>query len=415
MKWVLVVVGLLVFGVAGSPSQPGVSFEVFYSSLGSHGEWISCDAGVYAWRPAGVAVDWRPYYQGQWCWTDDGWYWTSDEPWAWATYHYGRWYCDDSYGWVWIPGYDWAPAWVEWRYGGGCVGWAPLSPYAVFDMSFGIHYGSYWITPYFWWSFVDCRHIGNPYVNHYVYGSEYNTRYIGRTRSAGSVRQSGGRVVTRGPDRDYVEQRGNIHLEKTEIRDVADHPVDRLVRDGGRERVEVYRPKIDDREDRNASVRPDRVYQADRRISLDTRGIDVRARNVDREADREMWRTDKLRKRNNAQIQRGVPHADDSRTLGGSKPEVRRGREYARRNDSPSNDRERRKEGQREFRRDGQREQLFEKLWTPPRRDDSRSVSPERKASRSEEPRIDHAPAPRPGPKSGGSGGDPGSRGGGRR
>src|SRR5437867_6434237 len=116
MKRALVVVGLLLLGLSGSFANPvGVSFGVFYSSLSPYGEWIQCDAGVYAWRPIGVAVGWRPYYTGRWCWTDDGWYWGSDEPWAWAAYHYGRWYYDDFYGWVWIPGYDWAPAWVEWR------------------------------------------------------------------------------------------------------------------------------------------------------------------------------------------------------------------------------------------------------------------------------------------------------------
>ena len=29
----------------------------------------------------------------------------------------GRWFFDDSYGWVWVPGSEWAPAWVAWRYG----------------------------------------------------------------------------------------------------------------------------------------------------------------------------------------------------------------------------------------------------------------------------------------------------------
>jgi hypothetical protein len=362
MKRALVVIGLLLFGLSGSSVQAGplgVSFGVFYSSLGSYGEWISCDGGVYAWRPVGVAADWRPYFEGRWTWTDDGWYWASEEPWAWATYHYGRWYCDDFYGWVWIPGYDWAPAWVEWRYGGGCVGWAPLSPYAVFSMSFGVHYRSYWITPYFWWSFVDCRYMADPYVHHYVYGSENNTRYMGRTRSAGSVRYSGGRVVTRGPDRGYVEERGNIRMEKTEIRDVADHPVDRLVRDGGRERVEVYRPKIDGREDQSANVRPNRVHQSDRNISLDTRGIDVRARIDDRETGRDMWRTDKLDKRNNAQIQRVAPRAP--------------------------------------------------KQWVPPRRNDAKSAPPEFRAPGSESQRVDRAPVPQSEPKPGGRSGDSGS------
>src|SRR6185369_4273322 len=31
-------------------------------------------------------------------------------------------------GWCWVPGTEWAPSWVDWRYGEGFVGWAPLPP-----------------------------------------------------------------------------------------------------------------------------------------------------------------------------------------------------------------------------------------------------------------------------------------------
>jgi hypothetical protein len=32
------------------------------------------------------------------------------------------------YGWVWTPGYVWGPAWVDWYWGDGYVGWVPLGP-----------------------------------------------------------------------------------------------------------------------------------------------------------------------------------------------------------------------------------------------------------------------------------------------
>ena len=59
---------------------------------------------------------------------DYGWYWDSREPYGWATYHYGRWALTADYGWVWVPGAEWGPAWVDWRYGGGYAGWAPMPP-----------------------------------------------------------------------------------------------------------------------------------------------------------------------------------------------------------------------------------------------------------------------------------------------
>ena len=41
--------------------------------------------------------------------------WASEEPFGWATYHYGRWGYSDRMGWFWVPGNRWAPAWVAWR------------------------------------------------------------------------------------------------------------------------------------------------------------------------------------------------------------------------------------------------------------------------------------------------------------
>jgi hypothetical protein len=77
-----------------------------------------------------VEVGWRPYANGHWERTDAGWYWASDEPWGWATYHYGRWDFSVNFGWIWVPHTQWAPAWVSWRQGAGYVGWAPLPPSA---------------------------------------------------------------------------------------------------------------------------------------------------------------------------------------------------------------------------------------------------------------------------------------------
>jgi hypothetical protein len=103
----------------------------FEAPLAPQGTWV--DVGSYGrcWRPAHVAVGWRPYVEGRWVWTDCGWYWESDEPWGWACYHYGTWVQDPALGWVWVPGVEWAPAWVSWRVADGYIGWAPLPPPGV--------------------------------------------------------------------------------------------------------------------------------------------------------------------------------------------------------------------------------------------------------------------------------------------
>src|SRR5262249_43118451 len=43
-------------------------------------------------------------------------------------YRYGRWVYDPYDGWLWVPGYVWAPSWVVWRSGGGNIGWFPMPP-----------------------------------------------------------------------------------------------------------------------------------------------------------------------------------------------------------------------------------------------------------------------------------------------
>lgn len=98
----------------------------FYDPLTAYGRWVTAGPYGLCWCPNEVEAGWRPYCVGHWESTDAGWYWVSDEPWGWATYHYGRWGYDPNYGWLWVPGTQWAPAWVVWREGGGYCGWAPL-------------------------------------------------------------------------------------------------------------------------------------------------------------------------------------------------------------------------------------------------------------------------------------------------
>ncbi|HVV01145.1 MAG TPA: DUF6600 domain-containing protein, partial [Verrucomicrobiae bacterium] len=170
----------------GSPSD-------FYQPLDAYGEWITLPSYGRCWHPVDVVQDWRPYSVGYWEWTDCGWYWVSDEPWAWACYHYGGWEFDPTYGWVWIPGTEWAPAWVTWREGPDYIGWAPCGPGGV---SLGASF----------FAFVDIHHFHDhlrprDFIVH-------NTRIIDRTRviSNNHVRERrsiGGRqeqvIVNRGP------------------------------------------------------------------------------------------------------------------------------------------------------------------------------------------------------------------------
>jgi hypothetical protein len=110
----------------GGPAQFDIGF--FYDELAPYGEWFQLERYGWVWTPYNLPFGWRPYTDGRWVYTDDGWTWASDWEWGWAPFHYGRWLFDDQYGWVWVPGRVWAPAWVAWRSGPGWIGWAPLPP-----------------------------------------------------------------------------------------------------------------------------------------------------------------------------------------------------------------------------------------------------------------------------------------------
>jgi hypothetical protein len=113
-----------------TPPPDGEVQASFDETLTPYGDWTDVD-GTRVWRPSVSVVgdDFQPYAtNGQWVSSDYGWYFQSDYPWGWAPFHYGRWALDPNYGWIWIPGTVWAPAWVDWRSGGGYIGWAPLPP-----------------------------------------------------------------------------------------------------------------------------------------------------------------------------------------------------------------------------------------------------------------------------------------------
>jgi len=124
-----------------APPGSDINLVYFQTQLGPYGQWVDAPPYGPAWRPndAIQIAGWRPYFnQGYWEYTDAGWYWHSDVPYGDIVFHYGRWMRDFRYGWVWIPGYDWSPAWVSWRHSEGFAGWAPLPPAARFEVGVGL-------------------------------------------------------------------------------------------------------------------------------------------------------------------------------------------------------------------------------------------------------------------------------------
>jgi hypothetical protein len=106
----------------------------FRSTLDPYGNWVEDTTYGTVWTPnqSEVGADFQPYETaGQWDYQGSDYAWISDYAWGWVCFHYGRWVWSQAVGWMWIPGRDYAPAWVLWRMGEDgypYVGWAPLAP-----------------------------------------------------------------------------------------------------------------------------------------------------------------------------------------------------------------------------------------------------------------------------------------------
>ena len=128
-----------------APGQPPATLDSFQNELSPYGMWVQTPDYGWVWVPSVVTSDsaWQPYCdQGQWLYSDQGWYWNSFYPWGRIPFHYGRWARLAGYGWGWVPDYTWGPSWVCWRHdqAGGYCGWAPLPPGAVFVAGRGMFF-----------------------------------------------------------------------------------------------------------------------------------------------------------------------------------------------------------------------------------------------------------------------------------
>jgi len=110
---------------------------IFYEELTKYGNWYEDDAFGPAWYPTQdpnqtppkpYDADFRPYVDGRWTPTDQGFIFETVEPWGWATYHYGNWTLNNQGRWVWCPGRTWYPNTVVFKTSDEYAGWAPLPP-----------------------------------------------------------------------------------------------------------------------------------------------------------------------------------------------------------------------------------------------------------------------------------------------
>ena len=189
-------------GESASTPTGSISFQQFYNALGQYGTWVNTDKYGYVFQPTETDPNWAPYTNGHWVNSEDGLTWAGNDPFSWATDHYGRWVNLENQGWVWVPGYTWGPGWVSWRQSddGNDVGWAPLPPDSDLGIDYygdndpydyGYHIGddadiAYGIGPW-WYTWVPTIWFGDPFCFRHYYHRGDNFARIGHSHNVTNI------------------------------------------------------------------------------------------------------------------------------------------------------------------------------------------------------------------------------------
>jgi hypothetical protein len=203
--------------VPATPAQAytSVSISFFHSSLAPYGDWVDVSSYGRCWRPRHVAVGWQPYLYGEWMYTDAGWTWNASDPWGGDPYHYGTWVYSARYGWVWIPGTVWAPAWVTWRITDDYCGWAPVPPsFAVGTTGYVGPAVSVSSSAYV---FVPANRFAGVRVNSVRVPPAQNATFVARSRPMTRFEVRGGVLSNGGPAVAQVERASGRRVARVSV------------------------------------------------------------------------------------------------------------------------------------------------------------------------------------------------------
>ena len=267
-----------------------VDYDYFYKELSPHGEWIEVNAkdigidlkpgtssvqndaaskllseilgvktvyaqtgeqllNLFVWRPAtelakdmiekSEVKEYTPYANGQWIYTDQGWYFKANTPQEDLTTHYGRWTQDENLGWVWLPGKTYSPAWVDWRQNDDYVAWAPIPPATYIEndavnVKEQINENRYTI--------VEKKSMMEPsvYKYRYQYVENKNKIMIKEMTKTDGVMIKEKTVINKGPDVTDIEKKTGKKIEVVKIKKV-EKKEDSGYKDDA---ISVYHPEL---------------------------------------------------------------------------------------------------------------------------------------------------------------------------
>ncbi|MEW6737968.1 MAG: DUF6600 domain-containing protein [Acidobacteriota bacterium] len=295
-------------GGSGQYSEFELSFRFFHNSLSPYGHWVNIGSYGPCWRPANMVIGWQPYFHnGYWVYTEYGWTWISRDPWGHIVFHYGTWFYDPFYGWVWVPGYVWGPAWVTWMYTDYYIGWAPLPPTFRFAGRRGFA-GRPVIANHNHYIFVSSESINTTNLNTVRMPVEKSVEIIRTAHPTTTISVVNNHIINHGPDAPSIEKmkRAPTPIEKV-TREARVKPMPIQI-SGEDSEIEVAAPKINrqeakrvikdtDREERAARADRERHLKQERERPADQFGVKPSPNKPEINKDREQRRIEREQQR----------------------------------------------------------------------------------------------------------------------
>ncbi len=138
---------------------------------------------------------------------------------------------------LWVPHYEWGPAWVVWRRSEGYYGWAPMGPGISVEVAVG---GGYRV-PDERWIFVNDRDISRPDIERHFVDRSTNTTIINNSTVINNTYVDNSRHTTyvAGPKKEEVQKVTGAAIKPVTIRET-DRPGQALNND----QLQIYRPRV---------------------------------------------------------------------------------------------------------------------------------------------------------------------------
>jgi hypothetical protein len=144
---------------------------------------------------------------------------------------------DDLYGWLWVPGYEWSPAWVTWGMFDDFYAWAPLMP----GVNVGIAFST-WVPTPFYWNIVGANHIYDRDLYRSAIDRDHIPDYVKRISIINNFGNTSlhNHFYSRGPAINDVERYTRRTITPASIKTVNNKVM--ANRDGNQ--IQVFRPVV---------------------------------------------------------------------------------------------------------------------------------------------------------------------------